>query len=331
MDIAVVSGISMEDFELVILCGGGSSSERNISLLSGENVFQHCKNAFRTRKIILERDELPDEVKKCGKNSVIFPLTHGEFGESGELQKMMEDCGLTFIGSDSKTSKLCMDKERTKQVVSNVGVPIIDGFKFKKNFLEDPSDILSKFGDKLFIKPNAKGSSIDVHPISSSKDFINVINSLDGDTEYLLEKKVFGYDVTVCLLNGKTLEIVKIRPKHEFFSYEDKYTAGMADEICPADIPDDMRRKVSNYAEVAYKACGCRDLARADFVLTDDGDVYFLELNTLPGMTPVSLYPKSCFAAGLSIESLTKILISSALSRRDNAKQFVMQEAEVFV
>ena len=91
MDIAVVSGISMEDFELVILCGGGSSSERNISLLSGENVFKHCKNAFRTRKVILERDELPDEVKKCGKNSVIFPLTHGEFGESGELQKMM-DC-----------------------------------------------------------------------------------------------------------------------------------------------------------------------------------------------------------------------------------------------
>ena len=194
-----------------------------------------------------------------------------------------------------------MDKEKTKQVVSNVGVPVIDGFKFKKNFLKDPSDILSKFGDKLFIKPNAKGSSIDVHPISSSEDFINVINSLDGDTEYLLEKKVFGYDVTVCLLNGKTLEIVKIRPKHEFFSYEDKYTAGMAD-----------------------------DLARADFVLTDDGNMYFLELNTLPGMTPVSLYPKSCSASGLSVESLTKILVSSALGRRDNAKQFIMHEAEAF-
>ena len=105
----------------------------------------------------------------------------------------------------------------------------------------------------------------------------------------------------------------------------------MADEICPADIPDDMRRKVSNYAEIAYKACGCRDFATADFVLTDAGDVYFLELNTLPGMTPESLYPKSCAAAGLSIESLVKILISSALSRRDNAKQFAMQEAEAFV
>ena len=112
MDIAAVSGISMEDFELVILCGGGSSSERNISLLSGENVFQHCKNAFRTRKVILERDELPDEVKKCGKNSVIFPLTHGEFGESGELQKMMEDCGLTFIGSDSKPASYAWTKKK---------------------------------------------------------------------------------------------------------------------------------------------------------------------------------------------------------------------------
>ncbi len=297
--------------KIIILCGGGSSSEREVSLISGENIYQSCKDVFDVRKVILNDDRLPEEILQ-EKNAIIFPITHGEFGEDGQLQSLLEENGFTFVGCDSASSALCMDKYRAKMAVADAGVPVIDGIKFTQF---SANDVIEELLYPVFIKPNDKGSSVDAHIANTKEDFQNLIKDLSPTTEYLAEKKINGCDMTVGLLDGKALEIVEIHPSSEFFTYDNKYTSGHANEICPAQISNDLTNSIKHYAEMAYRACKCRDWARADFMLTETGDIYFLEMNTLPGMTNESLFPKSAKAAGIDIVSLFGRLIYLAKNR----------------
>ncbi len=297
--------------KIIILCGGGSSSEREVSLLSGDNIYQSCKDVFNVRKIVLNDDRLPEEILQ-EKNAIIFPITHGEFGEDGRLQSLLENNGFTFVGCDSTSSALCMDKYRAKISVSAAGVPVIDGIKFTQSSI---SDVIDNLPYPVFIKPNNKGSSVDAHIANTKEDFRNLIKDLSPTTEYLAEKKINGCDMTVGLLDGKALEIVEIHPSSDFFTYDNKYVSGQANEICPAQIGNDLTNSIKRYAEMAYRACKCRDWARADFMLTETGEIYFLEMNTLPGMTNESLFPKSAKAAGIDIVSLFGKLISLAKNR----------------
>lgn len=297
--------------EVIILCGGWSSSEREISLLSGENIYQSCKDVFNVKKVILNDDCLPEEILHK-KDAIIFPITHGEFGEDGQLQALLEENGFIFVGCDSVSSALCMDKYRAKMAVSDAGVPVIDGMKFVQS---SANDIINDLQYPVFIKPNDKGSSVDAHIANTKEDFQNLIKDLCSTTEYLAERKINGCDMTVGILDGKALEIVEIHPSSEFFTYDNKYTSGHANEICPAKISNDLTNSIKRYAEMAYRACNCRDWARADFMMTKTGDIYFLEMNTLPGMTNESLFPKSAKAAGIDIVSLFGQFISLATKR----------------
>ena len=208
-----------------------------------------------------------------------------------------------------------MDKYSAKISVSVAGVPVIDGIKFTQSSI---SDVISNLPYPVFIKPNNKGSSVDAHIANTKEDFTNLIKDLSPTTEYLAEKKINGYDLTVGILDGQALEIVEIHPLSGFFTYDNKYIAGQANEVCPAQIGNDLTKSIKRYAEIAYNACNCRDWARADFMLTETGDIYFLEMNTLPGMTKQSLFPKSANGAGIDIVSLFGHLISLAKNRMES-------------
>jgi D-alanine-D-alanine ligase len=301
--------------EIIILTGGYSSSEKEISLLSSETVYQTCRNILPTTKIVLTQDKLPEEAIQ--KDAIIFPVSHGEFMEDGGLQAAMEAEDLTFIGSDSKASALCMNKSFTKQIVSEAGIPVIDGIKFVPAGILSTHSIISTLGHNLFIKPNAKGSSIDTHIISSEMELGLTIYRLNKDMEYIVERMIEGIDLTVAILDGKALEIVEVLPKYGFLDYRNKYTPGYSSKICPARIPEDTKNAVKRYCEIAFKCCGCRDWARADFLFQKNtGKVFFLEINTIPGMTQTSFYPMSASAAGMDLPALISALINLAADRK---------------
>lgn len=299
--------------DIIVLCGGGRSSEREVSIRSGNMVYSELVKNFRAELVTLDEDALPENVASR-QDAIIFPVTHGEFVEDGGLQRLMEDAGLCYIGSNSVVSALCMDKFATKGIVSKVGVPVVSGLKFSvKSGVASlkSADILP--GDYV-LKPNDKGSSVYVQKVNE-KTFDDAVKSL-YDGEFLLEKNIIGQDLTVGILDGKALEIVEILPKNGFLDYDNKYTPGASDRICPANIDPEVTNLIKQYAEAAYKACNCRDWARIDFMLNGD-EVFFLEINTIPGMTATSFYPLSARAAGLSYEDMLAKLVNLAAARFD--------------
>lgn len=297
--------------KVIVLCGGKRSSEREISIKSGHMVATMLSKNFPTELVILDEDALPANVA-LEKDSIIFPVTHGEFGEDGSLQKLMEEENLCFIGSGSESSALCMDKFSTKNIVSKAGVPVVEGIKFSVKSGKPSVFAKEILADNCVLKPNDKGSSVYVKKVSSST-FIDTVKTL-YDGEFLLEKDVGGCDLSIGVLDGKAMEVIEILPKNGFFNYENKYTPGASEEICPANIGQEATKIVKKYAEMAYKACKCRDWARVDFMIRGD-EIFFLEINTIPGMTAVSLYPLSAKAAGISYENLLKILVNLAAAR----------------
>ncbi|MDR0679530.1 MAG: D-alanine--D-alanine ligase [Puniceicoccales bacterium] len=298
--------------DVIILSGGERSSERDVSLRSGMALYDSLSKNFRTELIVYDKDELPSAIAERH-DAIIFPITLGEFGEDGGLQALMDSAGLCYVGSGREASDLCMNKFAAKATVAERGVPVIDGVKFSVK--GGKAMDLSRFrlaGDCV-LKPNDRGSSIGVKKVTGENIDAALIDAHDG--EFLLEKNIVGKDLTVGVLDGQALEVVEILPKHGFLDYDSKYTVGAADKICPASIGPEATKKVKAYAETAYRACGCRDWARIDFMIDDSGDMFFLEVNTIPGMTQTSFYPLSAQGAGISFDDLLIKLIDLANTR----------------
>jgi D-alanine-D-alanine ligase len=206
-----------------------------------------------------------------------------------------------------------MNKFATKNVLMQHGVRIVDGVKFiVKNGEAVGLDRTCLSGDCV-LKPNGRGSSIEVKKINIDDIDFAVRDVRDG--EFLLEKNIVGKDLTVGILDGKVLEVVGILPKHGFLNYNNKYTVGASDKICPAPIGTTATKIAKSYTEIAYRACGCRDWARMDFMIDEMDNVFFLEVNTLPGMTQTRFYPHSARAAGISFDDLIVKLVNLAATR----------------
>jgi D-alanine-D-alanine ligase len=298
--------------DVIVLAGGGRSSEREISLRSGCLVHASLSKNFRAELIVYNEDALPDGVAKR-RDAIIFPMTPGEFGEDGGLQALMDDAGLCYVGSGKEASALCMDKYSAKRVVANGNVPVVGGEKFSiKNGRAIDLDTSRLSGDYV-LKPNDRGSSIGVKKIRAEDIDAAVSDAHDG--EFLLERDIAGKDLTVGVLDGRALEIVEVLPKRGFLDYNNKYTVGASDRICPAPIGSEVIEKVKIYSEIAYRNCGCRDWARIDFMIDDLDNVFFLEVNTLPGMTQSSFYPLSAAIAGISYDNLLIELVNLATAR----------------
>lgn len=252
---------------------------------------------------------------------LIFPIGHGPYLEDGRIQGMLDMIGIPYVFSGTLASALAMNKQKTKLVAKNSGLKTAKEIVLRKNKKYDPEKIVGKLGLPIVVKPTELGSSVGM---SICREEIGLESAIEKafshSNEVMLEQFIKGRELTVAVMGNKSpkaLPVVEIIPKvADFFSYEAKYQAGGSVEICPAEIPDPVRKKVQRYAIKIFKALDCKDLARADFIWDEkDNKIYFLEINTIPGMTGTSLAPQAAAAAGMSFPQFLDKLIRLAMER----------------
>lgn len=208
-----------------------------------------------------------------------------------------------------------MDKGITKKIFKDAGVPTPLGTALKK---ENKDVALSDLGLKLpvVVKPCSGGSSIGVYIVDNEEDYKNAIEkSFTYEDEVVIEPYIKGREFACGIIDGKALPVIEIIPKTGFFDYANKYQAGATEEVCPADIPDEIAEKMQRATELAFKALKLDIYSRADFLLDENGDIYCLEVNTLPGMTATSLLPQEAKAAGIEYSDLCELIIKKSLER----------------
>ena len=303
----------MKNFKNIVILCGGQSGEREVSLHSAEPVFEALKRMYPTQLLRLDENTLPKELNP--ETDLIFPLIHGDFGEDGRLQALLEVKGFTYVGSDAKASALCMDKIRSKHLAAGKGLSVLPAVELTIGQALNREMLEKTLKTTAFVlKPTDKGSSIGVH-LCENFDALCVAWSDVKEGHWMIEPYVRGKELTVGLLHGKTLGVGEICPKEGFYDYHNKYTEGACEYIFPALLDDTVAERVRRIAEIFFEAAGCRDFGRADFVTDTDGNVWFLEMNTIPGMTAQSLLPKSAVCVGITFEALLKQSVDGALDR----------------
>lgn len=296
----------------VMVLTGGVGPEREVSLTTGKALAKTLEKTYSVRVEDLSAEKLPMDIN--GEETIVFPAIHGTFGEDGRLQKLLEERGIFYSGSGPDASRLCMDKFESKKVVATAGVRVAPDFVFSEPEEVNREEILSHLGQDLIIKPVDQGSSVALYVIHGSDQLENVLGTLSPGN-WMIEKRIFGREVTVGILGDCSLGIVEVIPKGGVYDFERKYTAGSTEYRFPAVLDCDIESEVKISALQAFHACGCRDFSRVDFIICEDGNAYFLEINTLPGLTETSLLPKSASCAGYDFDKLAMQLLQPAVSR----------------
>ncbi len=299
--------------KIAVLCGG-LSSEREVSLRSGKNVYEALKRLGYTNV------ELIDVNKNIAKTliekdvKVAYNALHGKYGEDGCIQGTLELLGIEYTGCGVFSSATCINKEYTKTVLRKFGLPLIKSVFVKKggNVKEAVKDL--KY--PLMLKPVCEGSSIGMYKVNKPEELEELYNkSAECNQDILIEEFIVGVCATVGVLenNGKTFatEILELRPKNEWYDYEAKYTKGMTEFILPAELSDEMTKSVKEKAIEAYKACECAGVSRVDFLISD-GIPYILEINTSPGMTDTSDLPAQAAVMGITYDDLVLMILNNA-------------------
>jgi D-alanine-D-alanine ligase len=297
---------------------GGVGSEREISLISGKAVLKALQG-YTEHPVLamqLDTDHLSGEMRPA--TDIVLPVLHGEFGEDGTMQRELETAGFEFCGSDARSSALCMDKERTKALLEEKGIPVVPGYGYTGTPELNEKEIISILGECIVAKPVAMGSSIGLCLLTGVDQLSGFLNEKASDPGgWLLEKRIFGREFSVGVLEGKAMGVVEIEvPEGRVYDYEQKYYRQDTRYHCPADLTAEVTRRIQDYAERVFSICGCRDYARIDFLLETETDNWFcLELNTIPGMTPSSLLPKSAGAMGMDFRQLLLRMLAPAITR----------------
>lgn len=261
----------------------------------------------------------PNVIALCQMADIVFMGLHGDIGENGKLQATFDVLGIKYTGPNSLGSALAMDKGLTKQIFRTEGVPTPKGtWLYKHN--KDAS--LASLGLSLpvVVKPCSGGSSVGVYIVHTEAEYVQAIEaSFRYEDELIIEEYIKGREFAVGIIEGKALPVIEIIPNSGFFDYKNKYQDGCTQEICPAQIPTETAERMQRAAEKAFAALKLDVYSRADFLLTETGDIYCLEVNSLPGMTPASLLPKEANAAGISYSELCETIIANSLKRYENA------------
>jgi D-alanine-D-alanine ligase len=313
----------------VAILAGGFSSERDVSLRSGEMARRNLDPERYTAEVIDLKDLLPPAMLTWAdlkaRFDVVFIALHGEGGEDGTLQGALELLDMPYTGSGVYASALAMNKRRTKEVYQANGIPTADALAFDLRYapLPDVHDAAreaeARFGYPHVLKADNQGSSFGVYIVRNAAEFEDAWKgAATFSPEILIERFVPGTEVTCGVIGGQELQalpIVEIVPAGEWFDFEAKYTPGAAEEIVPARISPELTQKVQELAVNAHKALGCWGMSRTDMRITPAGEIYVLETNTIPGLTEGSLLPKEARAAGIMLPELFDRLISFALAR----------------
>lgn len=307
---------------LVVLLQGGCSTEREVSLRSAAAVAQALEGRHPFKAIDLQTDSLPTELDPD--RHLVFPVLHGGYGENGGLQRDLEEAGFAYIGCDAIASALCMDKALTKSVLLGAGLPTPPWCEFEPAAPPDPAELIQRFGPSLVLKPASEGSSIGLHLIEGIEQLHKALRlDLSAAPAWLIEKRIFGRELTLGILNGEALSVVEIRPTSGTYDFSSKYTPGASRYLCPAPFPEEITAQLKALAENAFETCGCRHFARIDFIFEEaTGQPFILEINTLPGMTATSLLPMSAAASGYSFAALVEAMLApglQAFSRRQSS------------
>lgn len=280
---------------------GGVSSEREISLNSGKEIVKYFnKDKYEVKPIIIDKKD--DVIEKAKDIDFAFIALHGKFGEDGIIQAVLETMDIPYSGCGPLTSSICMNKDITKKVITHTRINTAD-WLCVRSIDEIDYDYIEKMGYPVFIKPNSGGSSVATNLIKKKEDVESAVAlALDYDNEVMIEKYIKGDEITCCILDGKMMPIIAIKPKAEFFDYTAKYADGGSDEII-VEFEEGLQKKIEEMALECWKVLKCNVYVRVDMIIKE-GVPYVLELNTLPGMTKNSLFPKSAKAVNMSFTEL---------------------------
>ncbi|MGG4495352.1 D-alanine--D-alanine ligase [Brevibacillus reuszeri] len=295
---------------------GGISSEREVSLWTGQEMIKYLdRSRYEVVPIVIEeRTDLIKQVQQAGIDFALLAL-HGQFGEDGTVQGVLETLGIPYSGSGVLASSLCMNKQLSKVLLKAAGVHTPAGLCWQGMDDYDPQAV-EQLGYPVIVKPNTGGSSIGVQPVQNEKELLPAVQeAFDLGEEILIEPYIKGTELTCPIMDGEALPIIGIRSAHsEWFDFKAKYEVGGAEEKV-IQLPPLIEKRVNESALTSYRQLQCKVYARVDVILYQDIP-YVLEVNTLPGMTAGSLFPKSAAAAGMTYSQLLDRVIASSLHER---------------
>lgn len=324
--------------KVLVLCGG-NSSEHKVSLISAKSILNNIdNNLFEASTVIIDYDNkwyeyggkvdylsewkqqeyeyIENIVDYLKKYDVVFPITHGTNGEDGKLQGMLDLFGIKYVGCKTSSSAICMDKDFSKMIFSYLGIPqvpfiTITNKKFKIH------DIIKKLGLPLIVKPANGGSSIGINKANNKKELKKaIIEAFKYDEKIIIEKFIKARELECGILEDKDFyisEIGEILPANEFYDYNAKYENKNSCTTIPAKLTKEVKDKIIKYVKIAFDGINGKGFARIDFFYDEDnGQLYLNEINTLPGFTEISMYPKLFAYSGIEYKDLITKLINNS-------------------
>ena len=290
---------------------GGPGEEREISLQSGKAIQLALEAIGYNVLSITMENKLGDIISDLHSVDLVFLGLHGSIGENGTIQGFLELLGIKYTGSDPLSSAICMDKNISKIIArdSKVNTPNWEIVTRGQTLNEDNSEF------PLVIKPNDQGSTVGLTIVHDESELGSALDlAFKYSSSVMVEQFIDGRELTVTLIGGKALPVCEIIPSHELYDYECKYTSGMSKYVCPAEIDLDLTERIQEITERLFNVLKCRHYSRADFRLDHEDNLWFLEMNTLPGMTDTSLAPMAAKAAGFSFNDLIDRIVLQAWS-----------------
>jgi len=304
------------------LVAGGKSGERAVSLSGASSV----EKALDQEKYMVRRYDPATDLARLAADApqidFAFILLHGLFGEDGTMQGFLELLGVPYQGSGVLGSAIAMDKQLAKELYALNGLPVADSHIFTAGEKVDGKELISRFGLPVVVKPVHEGSSLGLTLAKSENDLVaGIKTALRHDSHVMVEKYIKGRELTVGVLGNRELEalpVIEIVPGKDFafFDYDAKYQPGATEEICPARISDAVTKKAQQYGVAAHRALRLRGYSRTDMMLAEDGSLFLLETNTIPGMTATSLMPQAAAAHGLPFPQFLERLIELGMEGR---------------
>lgn len=302
----------------VAVLKGGRSAEREISLVTGAQVEAGLHEAGFPVVTIDTGDPDFIECIRRSEAAVAFICLHGRYGEDGTIQGLLDLLDMPYVGCGVLASALAMDKAMSKAVFNARGVPTPEHVCVRKGDIVDPESIVATIGGRSVVKPVREGSAIGVTIVRDAADLPAALeDAFCYDDDVLVEEFIEGVEITVGVLGTgrdcEALPTLEIVPVNEFYDYVSKYEPGMSQHVIPARISETAQKASAEIALQAHRALGCRGMSRVDLIVTGE-DIFVLEVNTIPGMTPTSLLPEAAAAAGISFPDLCARLVEDALA-----------------
>ncbi len=299
---------------MIAVVQGGHESEAEISRVTSL-AFQEALKELKKDFVVVEfDDQFLDRIKEI-KPSVCLCALHGTYGEDGVFQSICEFLKIPYTGSGVLASALSFDKQKSSEFARNLGISVVEQYIVKKGeSINTCSNLVEKWTEGFVVKPARSGSSRGVSLCEKSDELEAAVEeALKWDTKCLVERRIRGKEMTVSLLAGEALEVIEIRPKSGFYDMTNKYTKGATEYLLPAPISRELTVKLQKDSEKIYENFDLNTYSRVDFLVDKEDKHYFMEVNTLPGCTPTSLFPMAAAKAGVSFSKIIETLLETAI------------------